>query len=139
MRKLIDRHSKGKLIIAAAIMGLIIYLVLYNPRDNTFYVESEIEVALARKICENSVQWIENNMDRLKLDNNDLRHIPVQGRQVILKHVKYPKIIFLHTGYKHSNANNELYCSFKDPRNASIHYFFDYGTQGWVERTRTKR
>lgn len=139
MLKSLKHESKLKLVFAGAVLLTVLFVILYNPRDQQYFEDVGKEILVARKICENSIKWVETNPDSLKLSKNKLDHIKVDGQPVTLKLVKYPRIIFLHTGYKHKGAQNELYCTFSDPRDSSVKYFFDYETESWVNKTLTRR
>ena len=132
-------ESRFKIIVAGAIVLGVLFLFLYNPYDEEYFEEVEKEIVLAKKICENSRNFILSHQKRLTLDNNVLRDIKVNGKKVELEHVKYPKVLFFHTGYGHKGAHNELYCSFSDPRKSSMTYYFEYERSMWVPRTRTRR
>ena len=133
-------EPKSKIIIAAIIILGLLYVLLYNPYDKDYLEAVEKEIPLAQALCESSVDWVLNNSDSLKLDNNTLDHIRVDGELVKLKHIKYPKAILLHDGFLHPGAQVEFFCTFREPRAyGEQSYFYDYRRRIWVDKTIARR
>ncbi len=136
----IQEQSNFKLGVAAIVIIGILYAAVYNPYDEDYLIEVEDELKLARLICENSVDWVLANKERLKLDNNVLEHIKVQDKKIELEHVKYPRAVLLHDGFGHPNAQVEFYCTFEDPRgNTGKSFYFDYRQRLWIDKTISRR
>ncbi len=136
----IREESNFKLLVAAAVIGGVSYVVFYNPYDKEYYTEVERELGLARLICENSEEWVLSNEEHLKMDDNTLDRIRVNGQLIKLEHVKYPKAVLLHDGFHHPNAQIEFYCTFEDPRgNTGREFFYDYHRHTRVDKTISRR
>ncbi|MAE52308.1 MAG: hypothetical protein CMH27_10915 [Micavibrio sp.] len=139
----LSEQSKMTLVFAGAVIGGLFFIVFLNPRNSDFYIAAGQEVALAKQICIESRAYVQREPRRLKLGQNILDDIPVNGSVPKLRYVGYPRVMFMHNGYGHKSSQKEFYCTFTDPRGAnksgSSHYFYDYNTGNWVERTRTRR
>mgnify|MGYP000388969197 CR=1 FL=1 len=135
----LKNESNFKLGVAAVVLITILFLTFYTPHDEEYMEEVEKELILAKKICENSRNVVLSQPKRLKLSHNKLDDIKVNGKRVELKHVEYPRVLFFHTGFKHTNAGNELFCQISDPRGTSKDYFYDYEYRVWKNNTRTRR
>ena len=134
----IKKESKSKLIIAGLVLAGVAYALVINPYDKEYMAQVETELALARKICENSRDFVMRYPNRLKLDVNVLENIKVDGKIIKLEHIAYPEVLYFSSGFRHRNAGNELYCSFSDPRTSSVEFFYDYKRDQWVPRTRSR-
>ncbi len=135
----IKYESNFKLVIAGLVVLGVVFMIFYNPYDEDYMQEVEKEIIVAKKLCENSREYILRNVNRLKLSDNVLDNIKVDGKLVKFEHLKHPQVLFFHTGYGHKNAGNELFCNFSDPRDKSKDYFYDYDIGSWVNRMRTRR
>ena len=135
----LKHESNFKLFIAGTIVLIILVIAFNDPYDEEYLQEVERELIIAKNICESSVNYVAKHSKKLKLGNNVLDKIPVNGKIYKLEHVDYPKVLFFHTGYKHKNAGNELYCSSSDPRGSSKDFFFDYEYRRWVKQMRMRR
>ena len=135
----LKRESKVKLAIGAGIILTIAVLALHDPYDEEYMQEVEKELVIAKAICENSLDYVMRHSKKLKLGHNKLDNIKVNGKLMKLEHVKYPEVLFFHTGFKHPNAGNELYCSFSDPRSSSQDFFYNYEYKTWVKNMRSRR
>jgi hypothetical protein len=133
-------QSKPKLVVGGMIVLAFLALVIINPYDGEYYMAVEEELPLAMAICENSAEWVRENPERLKMTQNNLDHIEVNGEIPKLKYIKYPRALILHDGYGHANAQVEIYCTFQDPRGGGGKtYFYDYRRAGWVDKTLSRR
>lgn len=142
-KRWLKSESKFKLLIAGALIIGVLFIAFFNPRDADYLKAVAEEIEIAKQICMNSSSTVLNNMERLKLDNNKLDDIPVNGEIPNLKYVRTPKVIFMHNGYARAGSKKELYCTFPDPRGSnefgSGTYFYDYEDRMWVGKTRTRR
>lgn len=136
-------QSKGKLILAALIVIGIISALFLNPHDAEYHQAVQAEIEIAKKLCEQSRDIVVNNMDRLKLDDNQLRDIPVDGQVPEFRYIGIPRAVLFHSGFAYAGSYKELYCTFKDPRGAvngpSASYFYDYNEQKWVNNRKGVR
>lgn len=141
-KRSLEEQSKLKLAIGAVIAGLLFTLIFFNPRDKEFMKEVTIEIEIAKQICEQSRETILGERSRLKLGNNILNDIPIDGKIPIFRHMYYPKVMFMRNGFGTDDSIEELYCTFSDPRGAneygSGNYYYDYKTLQWVARTKTR-
>lgn len=142
-KRWLKEQSKFKLGVAGAIIVTVLYVIFLNPRDSEYFKNVAKEIEIAKQICINSSKSVLNNMERLKLDNNKLDDIEVNGKIPELKYVRIPEVIFMHNGYARAGQKKELYCTFPDPRGSnefgSGNYFYDYEDRMWVAKTRTRR
>lgn len=134
---------KGRNIIAGFIVLSVVYAILFNPRGREYSREVDEEIKIAMRICENSQDYVMNNRERLKLSNNKLDDIPVEGVIPRLRHVRTPEVILLHSGYRHANARQAFFCTFNDPRgkaaDSSSGYYYDYTQRAWVDTALNRR
>lgn len=142
LRRWAEDQPKSRFVIAALILLAICYVVFGFGYDQNYNEEVETEKKLAMLICENSRDWILADLSRLKHGNADLKQVKVQGRTIELKHVKYPKVLFLDSGIRNlvnKSTANDLYCYFEDPRSTSLKYYYNYKTDQWVDKVRFHR
>jgi hypothetical protein len=92
---------------------------------------------LAMMICEESQALMYEFTDRLKMDDNILDKIPINGQIIRLELVEYPKVLLFSQGFEHTQKDDELFCSFKDPRSGKS-YFYSYNTRTWDTKSRTR-
>ena len=131
-------ESKIKYVVAALIVIGLIAAIFVKPRGAEFNKAVERELQLARAICINAENWVFSNIEKLKLNEAILDHIPVNGRKVELKEVKYPQIIFLIGGFRSPNMPLDLSCEIKDPRGGQK-YYYNYEKKLWTDKVRFRR
>ncbi|MCB9983128.1 MAG: hypothetical protein H6861_05585 [Rhodospirillales bacterium] len=142
LRKWYKGQPKSRLIAAAMIVLALLYIILGPRFGREYQKEIYYELQLTAAICENSREWVLNNRQRLKMGQGDLRDIPVNGRPVKLKYVKYPTVMFMDSGIKMANSQRtatEIYCVYADPRIAGDRKYYKYDEQIWVEKVRFRR
>ncbi len=139
-RRVLREQSKFKVFIAFLIVITLLFTLLLKPHGKKYMAEVEEELKVARLICEQSTDWVLENVDRLKLDNNMLETMTGDGNKIKFKHVKYPRAVLLHDGYGHPNAQVEFYCTFRDPSTSDGQiFYFDYRTRTWIDKTISRR
>lgn len=140
VKEFIDDQPRPRLFFGAVIVLGLLGLIIFNPDNQDYYMKVQEEIPLAMSICENAADWVRANPERLKMTQNVLKDLPVNGEIIKLKYIKYPRAIILHDGYAHPNAQVELFCTFTDPRGrAGKDYFFDYYSGTWVDKTMLRR
>lgn len=142
IKRYVEEQSKAKLIFGAVIVVGLIILVFFNPRDKNYMRAVAAEVEIAKRICLNAANIVQTDTSRLKIGNNTLNDIPVDGKIPVLRYVEYPKVMFFRNGFARHENIDELFCTFKDPRGTnefgSGHHYYDYKTSQWKARTRTR-
>ena len=142
LKSRIKSISKAKKIFALIVFAAIIAMIIYRPYGAEYAAEVDKEIVIAQKICESTRDFAFNNLSALKMDENLLRRVKVDGKEVKFKHIKHPRILFFHDGFVHPNSQVELFCHIKDPRTDFMRdtneYFYDYRRQKWVSNTRTR-
>ncbi|MEZ5813659.1 MAG: hypothetical protein R3E13_02895 [Alphaproteobacteria bacterium] len=141
-RRWFKEQANSKLIIAAAIFLFGLYVFFGFGYSEDYHKQVNAEIKLAKLLCENSLEWIMADPNRLKLGQGDLRHVTVKGRKIKLEHVKYPKVIYLDSGIrnlKRKKTVTDLYCVFKDPRSTTREFFYKYDERLWVDKVRFHR
>ncbi len=135
-------QANGKLIVATIILLGIGYVVFGFGYDQKYHEQVNGELKLAAILCENSFDWVMADPKRLVMGRGDLHEVRVNGETIPLKHVKYPKVIFLDSGIRNINKSTtatEIYCVFKDPRTTSKQFFYKYDERIWVDKVRFRR
>ncbi|MBK6897344.1 MAG: hypothetical protein IPH06_12200 [Alphaproteobacteria bacterium] len=134
----LKEQSKIRLLAAVAVVFGLGY-ALFNQRDAKYYDDVAVEIELAMRICEESREYALEHEHEMLLTKNTLDHIKLDGEEVKLRYVPYPRAMLLHNGFVHQNTQSEYYCSIKDPRgragSLSGELKYDYRRQRWVERT----
>lgn len=133
----IKSQSRAKMTIAGMLVAGILFMALLSPRDPKYFEAVQKEIQLAMLICEESEEWIYEYTDELKMDDNVLDEVKVNGRHIQLKLVEYPKVLLFSQGFEHTRKRDELFCSFQDPRSGA-HYFYSYKTKTWEQKSRTR-
>ena len=127
-----------RLVAAAAVVCGLIY-ALFNQRDAQYYQDVAREIELAKRMCEESRDWALEHEHEMLLTKNRLEHIKLDGEEVYLRYVPYPRAMLLHNGFVHQNTQSEYYCSIKDPRgragSLSNELKYDYRRRRWVDNT----
>jgi len=135
--KKFKEQPKSKQIAMALILAGIIFMVFLNPKDQKFFEQAEREIRLAMSVCENVDERYFNNVEKLKIDNSEVTDIMIHGKVPSFKYVKNPRILYFKQGFQHTQKEDELVCSFKDPRDGEALYY-SYKTHTWDRHTRTR-
>ncbi|MBP7905298.1 MAG: hypothetical protein KA099_08245 [Alphaproteobacteria bacterium] len=134
----VKEQSKMRILAACAVVFGLGY-ALFNQRDAKYYDNVAIEIELAKRMCEESREYALEHEHEMLLTKNSLRHIKLDGEEVNLRYVEYPRAMLLHNGFVHQNTQSEYYCKIIDPRgragSLSGELKYDYRRQRWVERT----
>ncbi len=136
--KNLKEQSKIRLIAAVAVVFGLGY-ALFNQRDAQYYNNVAYEIKLAMRICEESREYALEHEHEMLLTKNTLDHIKLDGEEVKLRYVAYPRAMLFHNGFIHQNTQSEYYCLIIDPRgragslNGELKY--DYRRRKWVEKT----
>lgn len=134
----LKEQSKIRLLAAVAVVFGLGY-ALFNQRDAEYYRIVAHEIELAMRICEESREYALEHEREMLLTKNTLNHIKLDGEEVKLRYVAYPRAMLLHNGFVHQNTQSEYYCLIIDPRGRSGNFSgelkYDYRHQRWIERT----
>ncbi|MCB1562159.1 MAG: hypothetical protein KDJ75_01155 [Alphaproteobacteria bacterium] len=139
IKKLLTGTSKTKLVIAAFIVGGILFVAFLDPHDPEYHQAVDQELKLAKRVCEESLGWVMQNPERLKMDNSSLEHIKINGQSVRFEKIKPPYVLFWHSGFVHPGAANEIYCTFSDPRDSTADFYYSYEQRIWIDKIRFRR
>jgi hypothetical protein len=131
----IKSQSRYKLFVAGVIIIALPVLILSRPQGAEFRKRATEEIEMAKQICIAAHNEVTANPQRLKLDENTLNDIPVNGQIPKLKYVEYPKVIYTHGGFARMNTSQSIYCAIKDPRGRNEYgtntYYYDYQDRSW--------
>ena len=137
----VKEQPKIRLIAAALIIAGIVYVIFGGAYGKKYHEGVQRELRIAATLCENSLPYVAQNEAYLKLGNDFLKNVKVNGKLQKFEYIKHPKIVFYDTGFgKIGNrpAETDLFCSFKDPR-TNQNYYFKYDTGKWVDKVRLRR
>ena len=134
----LKEQSKIRLLSAVAVVIGVGY-ALFNQRDAVYYDNVAREIELAKRMCEESREYALEHEHEMLLTKNSLKHIKLDGEEVVLRYVDYPRAMLLHNGFVHQNTQSEYYCRIIDPRgrsgSLSGELKYDYRRRRWVEHT----
>lgn len=135
IRQWLKSQPRFKLGVAALIIVVLPVFIFSRPQGSDFRRHATQEIEIARKICIVSYDHVMANPDRLKMDNNVLNDIPVDGEIPRLKYVRYPKVVYMHNGFARINTEESFYCVIEDPRGVNEYgtsaYYYDYKDRSW--------
>lgn len=140
-KKQFGRMSKFQRIFIILLIAAALYVMFSDRFTQAHRNEVETELGLARMICENSYDWVSRNRDRLKMGEEDIKNLTVNGKHITLKHVAYPTVLFTDTGIREidGRANTGFYCTFVNPLSRTQRFFYDYEKREWVRRAGFRR
>lgn len=136
----IQSMPKAKLIPALMVIGFLIYVVVGGAYGRDYHRNLDREINIARALCENSRRLVLNELERLKLGNNILREVEVNGKTQSFEYIAFPKVVFLDTGFGRIGnraAEQDVFCTFEDPRSRK-EYYYSYDKGAWADRVRLR-
>ena len=142
IREWFREQPNSRLVVAALIIIGIVYVIFGYGHGPEYHEQVNRELEQAIQICENSREWVLSNPNRLKLGKAVLNHVKVNGRTTQFEHVKYPQVLFLDSGFRNidgSKTAQDIFCAFKDPRDSSAKFYYNYKTRQWVDKVRFHR
>lgn len=137
-----EEQPKSRLIFATIIVLGLLYVILGFGYGPEYHKQVEEEKVIARYMCENAYEWVMADPERLKMGKSDIKNMPINGRKFTLEYVKYPEVLFLESGLRNINNTQtaeDIYCFFKDPRDSTAKYYYNYATGTWVDKVRFHR
>ncbi len=141
-QKWIKGESNLKLAIGGALILFAVYVASGMGYGREYQMKVSEEMLLAKGVCENSLETVLKDPKRLKLGQGDLRDVKVDGKKVKLKHVRFPKVVFMDSGIHnltHTKTSQDIYCVISDPRATSSKLYYKYNTREWTNKVRFRR
>ena len=134
-----DDQPKSRIFMAALIIVGIGYVIFGFGYGKDYHDQVNRELELARMICETSEEYVQSNPDRLKMGKADLKNLTYDGERIKLKYVKYPKVVFMESGFSNLNKRKtarDVYCFYTDPRDSTANNYYNYETKTWQNKIR---
>lgn len=134
-----DDQPKSRIVAAALIVGGLCYVVFGFGYGKEYHEQVNKELELAKFICENSRDYVQQNPERLKIGHADLKNLRFGGEKIELEYVRYPEVIFLESGFVNLNRSKtarDIYCHYSDPRDSTAKHYYNYEKRTWQNKIR---
>lgn len=132
-------QPKSRLLMAVLIIAGIVYVFFGFGYGKEYHDQVNTELEMAKFICENSSDYVQQNPDRLKIGKANLKNLEFDGERLELEYVRYPEVIFLESGFSNldrSKTARDIYCHYSDPRDSTADYYYNYEKRIWKEKIR---